>query len=178
MREEVNKLSGADTELVCQLAEKLLTTVCKDVRVATYYLWARLHHDGESGLAEGLELLSGLVSRYGDQLLPSRKNSRRAAMEWLAGSKVLDSLSLYPEVDKPKFERILAALTLFEDVITSWEDASRPTKARCRHLPASFVLSVLALSFQPAQFLRSARGSALSCAKTGHSENASARPDR
>ena len=35
MREEVNKLSGADTELVCQLAEKLLTTVCKDVRVAT-----------------------------------------------------------------------------------------------------------------------------------------------
>ena len=126
MREEVNKLSGADTELVCQLAEKLLTTVCKDVRVATYYLWARLHRDGESGLAEGLELLSGLVSRYGDQLLPSRKNSRRAAMEWLAGSKVLDSLSLYPEVDKPKFERILAALTLFEDVITSWEDANQP----------------------------------------------------
>ena len=27
MREEVNKLSGADTELICQLAEKLLTTV-------------------------------------------------------------------------------------------------------------------------------------------------------
>ena len=26
MREEVNKLSGADTELICKLAEKLLTT--------------------------------------------------------------------------------------------------------------------------------------------------------
>ncbi|MDR4899250.1 type VI secretion system ImpA family N-terminal domain-containing protein, partial [Yersinia kristensenii] len=51
MREEVNKLSGADTGLVCALAEKLLTGACKDVRVATYYIWARLHIDGESGLA-------------------------------------------------------------------------------------------------------------------------------
>lgn len=126
MREEVNKISGADTELICQLAEKLLTTVCKDVRVATYYLWARLHRDGESGLAEGLELLSGLIARYGDQLLPSRKNSRLVAMEWLSGSKVLDSLSLYPEVDKPEFERILASLALFEDTIPAWEPETRP----------------------------------------------------
>ncbi|MXC54137.1 type VI secretion system ImpA family N-terminal domain-containing protein, partial [Escherichia coli] len=33
MREEVNKLSGADTELICRLAEKLLTTTAKDIRV-------------------------------------------------------------------------------------------------------------------------------------------------
>ncbi|WP_205925055.1 type VI secretion system ImpA family N-terminal domain-containing protein, partial [Pseudomonas viridiflava] len=43
MREEVNKLSGADAEQVAQLAQKLLTHRCKDLRVATYYLWARLH---------------------------------------------------------------------------------------------------------------------------------------
>ncbi|GLZ89122.1 hypothetical protein Pres01_51730 [Metapseudomonas resinovorans] len=42
MRDEVNRLSGADAELVAQLAEKLLTQRCKDLRVATYYLWARL----------------------------------------------------------------------------------------------------------------------------------------
>ena len=35
MREEVNKLSGADTTLTCELAEKLLASQCKDVRVAT-----------------------------------------------------------------------------------------------------------------------------------------------
>ncbi|OKB64506.1 type VI secretion protein, partial [Serratia marcescens] len=29
MREEVNKLSGADTELICRLAETLLTTTAK-----------------------------------------------------------------------------------------------------------------------------------------------------
>lgn len=34
MREEVNKLSGADTDQICTLAEKLLTTATKDIRVA------------------------------------------------------------------------------------------------------------------------------------------------
>ncbi len=57
MREEVNKITGADSDLICRLTEKLLTTVTKDIRVASYYAWARLHRDGESGLADGLELL-------------------------------------------------------------------------------------------------------------------------
>ncbi|HBI9831007.1 TPA: type VI secretion system ImpA family N-terminal domain-containing protein, partial [Escherichia coli] len=47
MREEVNKLSGADAGIVSQLAEKLLTTRTKDIRVATWYIWARLRQDGE-----------------------------------------------------------------------------------------------------------------------------------
>ena len=59
IREEVNKLSGIDTGLICQLAEKLLTSAAKDIRVATYYCWARLHQDGEAGFVEGLELLVG-----------------------------------------------------------------------------------------------------------------------
>ncbi|WP_089628873.1 TssA family type VI secretion system protein [Escherichia coli] len=95
IREEVNKLSGADTELICRLAEKLLTTTAKDIRVATYYCWAKLHREGEQGLAEGLELLAGLLERFGPQLHPQRDRSRKAALEWLAGSRMTDSLSLY-----------------------------------------------------------------------------------
>ncbi|CNI47370.1 type VI secretion system protein TssA [Yersinia pekkanenii] len=126
MREEVNKLSGADTGLVCALAEKLLTGACKDVRVATYYIWARLHIDGESGLADGLALLAGLVQRFGDALHPQRGNSRKLALEWLAGSRVLDSLSLYPEVAKADFERIVGALALIEDGVGGWDEPTRP----------------------------------------------------
>lgn len=85
IRDEMNKLSGADTDLICQLAESLLLTQAKDVRIATYYIWARLHRDGERGLAEGLALLTGLVERFGTQLLPSRPASRKMALEWLAG---------------------------------------------------------------------------------------------
>lgn len=126
MREEVNKLSGVDTGLVCQSAEKLLTEVCKDTRVATYYIWARLHRDGEAGLAEGLELLAALLTRYGDTLHPQRVNSRKLALEWLAGQRMLDSLLRYPEVTRPDFERIAGALALTEQCLSLWDESARP----------------------------------------------------
>jgi type VI secretion system protein VasJ len=126
MREEVNKLSGADTEQVVQLAQKLLSQTCKDLRVATYYLWARLHKDGEAGLADGLSLLAALVERYAAEVLPARPNSRKMALEWLAGSKVLDSLSLYPEVVKSEAERTVAALAWLERGLGTWPEDQRP----------------------------------------------------
>ncbi|AZE54579.1 Uncharacterized protein ImpA [Pseudomonas synxantha] len=126
MREEVNKLSGADAERVVQLAEKLLTHTCKDLRVATYYLWARLQRDGEAGLADGLTLLAALVERYAAEVLPARSNSRKMALEWLASSKVLDSLSLYPEVVRSEAERTVAALAWLERGLEAWPQDQRP----------------------------------------------------
>jgi type VI secretion system protein VasJ len=68
MRDEMNKLSGADTALICTLAESLILTQAKDLRIVTYYIWARLHRDGERGLAEGWRCwpgwLNALVPRY------------------------------------------------------------------------------------------------------------------
>ncbi|WP_387691776.1 type VI secretion system protein TssA [Photorhabdus sp. RM71S] len=127
LREEVNKLSGIDTALIGELAEALLTTHCKDVRVATYYVWARLHQEGERGLAEGLGLLAALTDRFGDGLLPRRASSRKAALEWLTGTKIQDSLSLYPEVNRVDFEHILASLALLEQVFATWDEDARPS---------------------------------------------------
>ncbi|SQI38241.1 Uncharacterized protein conserved in bacteria [Providencia alcalifaciens] len=129
MKEEVNKLSGSDTELICALAENLLTNVCKDVRVITYYIWARLHREGETGLADGLGLLVGLLHRYHDELLPNRPNSRKSAIEWLAGQRVIDSLSLYPEVDSNEFARIVALLSAIVDEFSAWDEPNRPNLA-------------------------------------------------
>lgn len=116
IREEVNKLSGADTELVCTLTEKLLTGTAKDIRIATYYAWARLHRDGENGLADGLELLAGLMQRFNAQLHPQRDRSRKAALAWLGSQRMLDSLSLYPEASSVDTRRIAGALALMEKV--------------------------------------------------------------
>ncbi|NWL22245.1 type VI secretion system protein TssA [Pseudomonas umsongensis] len=126
MREEVNKLSGADVDLVMQLAEKLLTQHCKDLRVATYYLWARLRKEGEVGLADGLGLLAALVERYAGDVLPARANSRKMALEWLNSGKVLDCLSLYPEVVKEEAERTVAALAWLERGLDTWPQDQRP----------------------------------------------------
>lgn len=126
MREEVNKLSGADVDLVAQLAQKLLQQSSKDLRVATYYLWARLHRDGEAGLADGLNLLAALMERYACDILPVRANSRKMALEWLAGSRVLASLSLYPQVVKAEAERTVAALVWLEHGFSNWPEDQRP----------------------------------------------------
>ncbi len=126
MREEVNKLSGADTELICRLAEKILTATAKDIRVATYYCWAKLHREGEQGLAEGLELLCGLLERFGTHLHPQRNRSRKAALEWLAGSRMTDSLSLYPEVVRIDAIRTTGALLLIDLLTENEPDETRP----------------------------------------------------
>jgi type VI secretion system protein VasJ len=96
------------------------------VRVATWYVWARLHRDGEAGLADGLLLLAALVNRFGNALLPARRNSRKMALEWLAGDRVLDSLALHPEMNRPDFERIVAALALLEKGLAQWQEEERP----------------------------------------------------
>jgi type VI secretion system protein VasJ len=126
IREEVNKLSGIDTGLICSLAEKLLTGVCKDLRVVTFYVWARLHQDGEAGLAEGLELLAGMLERFGTRLHPLRERSRKSSLEWLGSSRVIDSLSLYPEVDVTVMQRIAGALLLIRDCLETEPEVSRP----------------------------------------------------
>lgn len=126
MREEVNKLSGADVERVMRLAEQLLKQRCKDLRIATYYLWARTQRDGEAGLADGLELLAALLERFAGQVLPVRPNSRRMALEWVASGKVLDSLSLFPEVVKAEAQRTVAALAWLEQIVAAWPEAERP----------------------------------------------------
>lgn len=126
IREEVNKLSGIDTGLICQLAEKLLTSVCKDLRVVTFYIWARLHQDGERGLAEGLELLAAMLARFGTQLHPRRDRSRKSALEWLGSSRVTDSLSLYPEVDMSVMQRITGALLLSKQTLLTEGDDTQP----------------------------------------------------
>jgi type VI secretion system protein VasJ len=126
MREEVNKLSGADVERVIQLAEKLLKHTCKDLRVVTYYLWARLQKDGEAGLADGLNLLAAVVEHYGADVFPARPNSRKMALEWLASGKVLDSLSLHPEVVASDAGRLVAALAWLEHGLGAWPEEQRP----------------------------------------------------
>lgn len=110
IREEVNKLSDFDTSAVAMHAEALLTTVSKDIRIITFYLWSRLHQEGERGLVEGLELLAAALQKYGDNLYPQRPRSRQAALAWLSSTRVLDDLSRWPTGDITLTRRACGAL--------------------------------------------------------------------
>ena len=90
MREEINKLSGTDPELLCTLAEKYCVNAPK-ISVLLPVYPARLSRDGEKGPAEGILLLVAMLSRYGRHCHPLRPNARKAALEWLNSTKVLDT---------------------------------------------------------------------------------------
>ncbi|CAI1904079.1 Uncharacterized protein conserved in bacteria [Serratia fonticola] len=125
LREEMDRLSGTDPEQICRLCEKLLTTVTKDIRVVAWYTWARLAMDGEAGLADGLDLLAALLQRFGPQLHPLRERPRTAALDWLAGTRMLDSLALYPEASVADSRRIAGALQVIVKTTTPEEGEPR-----------------------------------------------------
>jgi type VI secretion system protein VasJ len=129
MREEINKLSGTDPQLLCGLAEKCLCESAKDIRVVTWYIQARLNRDGEKGLAEGLLLLAAMLSRYGQRCHPQRPNARKAALEWLNSTKVLDTLSLWPEVDRDDAGLTVGAVNLLASAVADWPDNEKPSFA-------------------------------------------------
>ncbi|TKI02609.1 type VI secretion system protein TssA [Martelella alba] len=129
MRDEINKLSGTDPERLCALAEKILCESAKDIRVVTWYIQARLSRDGEKGLAEGLLLLAAMLSRYGRQCHPQRPNARKAALEWLSGAKVLDTLSLWPEVDRDDAGLTTGAVSLLDETVADWSENEKPSFA-------------------------------------------------
>jgi type VI secretion system protein VasJ len=67
-----------------------------------------------------------LLERYAALVLPARPHSRKMALEWLASSKVLDTLSRYPEVVKDEAERTVAALAWLERELAAWPQDQRP----------------------------------------------------
>jgi len=126
LRDEVAKLSDIDDTLIISTAERLLKHDAKDVRLAVYYIYGRMRRDGAEGVASGFELLSALVDRFGETLLPSRAESRRTAFEWLAGSTFADRLDRVPGLADIVFERTLSALALITERTVQWPDGARP----------------------------------------------------
>ena len=126
MREEINKLSGTDTDVLCRLAESILTQHTRDIRVVTWYIFARLQRDGDSGLADGLMLLTSMLKQAGQHIHPLRCNARLSALEWLNSDKVLDTFSRWPDVTREETARTAAALCLLETSLEFLPEAERP----------------------------------------------------
>lgn len=125
LREEVAKLGGLNDALILAASERLLRNVCKDLRPAAYYAYARLRTDGLRGFADGLELLAALLERYPHSVLPLRAESRKAALEWLNGERFDAFLGAHNSSDED-LQRACAALALIGQRVGDWDAALRP----------------------------------------------------
>ena len=126
VKDEVAKLSDLDDTLIITTAERLLKHSAKDARVAIYYVYGRMRRDGAEGVADGLELLSALVDRFGETLLPERAQTRKAALEWLAGTTFANRLDRVVGLEDVLLERTLSALALIAERTEAWPEAARP----------------------------------------------------
>ncbi|WP_085247103.1 type VI secretion system protein TssA [Gilliamella mensalis] len=110
IKEEITKLSGIDYSLIVTESEIILKQHSKDIRVATYYCLARLHIDGAEGFADGVELLAGLLDKFGSSIYPSRHNIRKNAVEWLANARFVEPLTQLQPLPESCLTRIIIAL--------------------------------------------------------------------
>lgn len=126
IKEEVARLSDINDTLIVESAERLLKTSAKDVRLAVYYIYGRMRRDGAEGIAAGFELLSALIDRFDARLLPARPESRKGALEWLAGATFTDRLDRVQGLTGALLERTLSALALILERTAQWPEAARP----------------------------------------------------
>jgi type VI secretion system protein VasJ len=127
LREETQKLSGIDDGLIVRSCEQLLKETGKDLRLAGYYAFARLREDGPGGFADGLELAASLVERFGENILPARAEAKKAALDMLATTRIIDLLHSRGEFAPADLERAIAALDLLVTRTAQWPDAARPS---------------------------------------------------
>lgn len=65
-----HEIKTADWSQVMALSAEALTTRTKDLRIAAWLLEALTHINGFHGVAQGLEILTGLLGRFWDSLYP------------------------------------------------------------------------------------------------------------
>ena len=124
---ELAKLSGMDYRLILDASERLLKRESKDLRVATYYIFASLRDRGLAGFSDGLEILCGLLQKFDQSLWPKKPVQKRNALNWLSGERVLDTLKEVGLSDSTELKRTLSALMSLQHYFDGWEEAVRPS---------------------------------------------------
>ncbi|SAK96432.1 hypothetical protein AWB77_05611 [Caballeronia fortuita] len=126
VKDEAGKLSDIDDALIARTCEQLTKEIGKDLRVASFYAFARLRQDGTAGFADGLELIAALVDRFGDLLHPSRAEAKKGALEMIATARILDLLDVRGAFAPVDLERAIAALDVIVGRTSEWAQAARP----------------------------------------------------
>lgn len=124
---ELAKLSGIDCRLILDASERLLKRQSKDLRVATYYIFAALRDRGLAGFSDGLEILCGLLQKFDQSLWPKKPVQKRNALNWLSGERVLDTLKGTELSNSVDLKRTLSALMSLQHHFEGWEESVRPS---------------------------------------------------
>lgn len=93
-------------------ASSILRTKGKDILMGAYLAFAKLKQSGIAEFCVGLSVISGLLERYWEGLLPERLRGRAAALAWMVDQldKALAEVQLAPK-DRPVVLALQLAVT-------------------------------------------------------------------
>ena len=112
IKNELEKLSDNDYSAIVTLAEEILKTEGKDLRVAGYYLLASTYISGVDGFIQGLMLYRLLLENFYEDIHPLRPNSRQNTLQWLSNDKLFAFFK--QAVDKASSKQISALMEQVE----------------------------------------------------------------
>jgi type VI secretion system protein VasJ len=132
VKAEIDRLSDIDYTKVKELCEKILSEESKDLRVAGYYLLAKVFTEGIHGFIEGVSIYVELLAQYGDRCHPHREMARLQAISWLNNDKFtafVKSIVIDNEQDRHdvvKLKKLLDSLN--EQISANFDDSTEVLK--------------------------------------------------
>ena len=88
IKQEIDRLSGANFELVMKLSREVLTSVGKDLRVAGYLILSTLYCKGIPELPEAITVYRMIMDKLWDGCFPVKDSARSQAFAWLNSDRM------------------------------------------------------------------------------------------
>ncbi|MDR1162677.1 MAG: type VI secretion system protein TssA [Candidatus Accumulibacter sp.] len=149
IRQEIDSLTSIqpdaappDWAKIADLGNALLTTLGKDISVASWFAAALLNLKGEEGIADGAAVLADLCTGYWETLFPplSRIRARTGAIDWWQ-----DQVERWLDAAKPEYlsasvheiadQRLQALEEFINDTVPDNPLRLRTLRARLQRLP-------------------------------------------
>ena len=108
-----------DWKFIYDETTNILENKSKDLKIASYWLYAKWKLDSWSGLEEALPLYIELLSTYEERLFPKSIKVKLRILEWLHESLTLAFFKNIDTLDEKKFKTLMESLVLLESTIVS-----------------------------------------------------------
>ena len=88
IKQEIDRLSDANFELVTKLSREVLISVGKDLRVAGYLILSTLYCKGIAELPDAITVYRMIMDKLWDGCFPAKESARKQAFAWLNSDRM------------------------------------------------------------------------------------------
>ena len=106
-----------DWKLICKEAEDILEKKSKDLKIASYWLYAKWKLSSWEGLEFALPLYTALISTYKIKLFPKSIKVKLRILEWLHESLTVAIFRAIDDLDEEKILQLIEAFESLEETL-------------------------------------------------------------